>query len=244
MTIYGPDIYTEPEGDPDTLANLGPLRPMAGVWEGTKGSDQHPVVEGTEHNTFVEHYELQPIDRQTNGPQLFYGLRYHTHITKPGEAETFHDQVGYWLWEPAAQAVTFTLGIPRAQALLASGPATADATDFELTATLGSEVYGILSNPFLDQSFRTLSYRIHVTVNDDGTWSYEEEGVLQIPGREELFSHTDRNTLSRIGPAEVNPLARAARPPETATSSEENLGIGSLRPSDSGEPGQPGPQVK
>ena len=243
MTIYGPDIYTEPEGDPDTLANLGPLRPMAGVWEGTKGSDAHPVVEGTEHNTFVEHYDLQPIDRQTNGPQLFYGLRYHTHITKPGEAETFHDQVGYWLWEPAAEAVTLTLGIPRAQALLASGPAAADATDFELTATLGSEVYGILSNPFLDQSFRTLSYRIHVTVNDDGTWSYEEEGVLQIPGREELFSHTDRNTLSRIGRAEVNPLARAARRPETAPRGEENLGIGSLRPSDSGGPGQPGPQV-
>ena len=43
VSIYGPDIYTEPAGDPDTLANLGPLRPMAGVWEGTKGSDQHPV---------------------------------------------------------------------------------------------------------------------------------------------------------------------------------------------------------
>jgi hypothetical protein len=78
--------------------------------------------------------------------------------------------VGYWLWEPAANAVTLTLGIPRAQVLLASGPAEPDATEFELTATVGSEVYGILSNPFLDQAFRTLSYRIHVTVND-GTWS-------------------------------------------------------------------------
>jgi hypothetical protein len=210
MTIYGPDIYTEPDGDPDTLANLGPLHPMAGIWEGTKGSDKHPVLEGTEQNTFVEHYELHPIDRQTNGPQLFYGLRYHTHITKPGESETFHDQVGYWLWEPAAQAVTLTLGIPRAQVLLASGPAAADTTDFTLTATVGSEVHGILSNPFLDQSFRTLSYRIHVTVNDDGTWSYEEEGVLQIPGREGSVSHIDHNTLTRIGPPELNPLARAA----------------------------------
>ena len=57
---------------------------MAGVWEGVKGSDQHPVADGTEQNTFIEHYELHPIDAQTNGPQLFYGLRYHTHITKPG----------------------------------------------------------------------------------------------------------------------------------------------------------------
>ena len=118
---YGDDIYTEPIGDPDTLANLGPLGPMAGVWEGATGADQHPVAEGVEQDAYMEHYELQPIDLQTNGPQLFYGLRYHTHIVKPGEVETFHDQVGYWLWEPAAKAVTFTLGIPRGQALLAVG---------------------------------------------------------------------------------------------------------------------------
>ena len=230
VTIYGPDIYTEPEGDPDTLANLGPLRPMAGVWEGVKGADEHPVVEGTEKDTFVEHYELQPIDRQTNGPQLFYGLRYHTHITKPGDPETFHDQVGYWLFEPAAQAVTLTLGIPRAQVLLASGPAGPDATDFELTANVGSEVHGILSNPFLDRAFRTLSYRIHVTINSDGTWSYEEEGVLKIPGRDELYSHTDRNTLTRIGPPELNPLARAAQQAGGAdVDGSGSLGIGSLR---------------
>ncbi len=228
MTNYGPDIYTEPAGDPDTLANLGPLRPMAGIWEGTKGSDQHPVSEGTEENSFVEHYEAHPIDRQTNGPQLFYGLRYHTHITKPAESETFHDQVGYWLWEPAAQAVTLTLGIPRAQVLLASGPAAADATDFTLTATVGSEVHGILSNPFLDEAFRTLSYWIHVTINEDGTWSYEEEGVLQIPGRDEPFSHIDHNTLTRIGPPELNPLARAAGRPPTSDAAEGSLGIGSL----------------
>ena len=228
MTIYGADIYTEPDGDPDTLANLGPIRPMAGVWEGTKGADQHPVAEGTERNTFVEHYELQPIDRQTNGPQLFYGLRYHTHITKPGEAETFHDQVGYWLFEPAAETVTLTLGIPRAQVLLASGPAGPDATDVELRATVGSETYGILSNQFLDQAFRTLSYRIHVTINNDGTWSYEEEGVLQIPGRNEPFSHIDRNTLVRVGPPELNPLA-AGRDSGADVDDEGALRIGSLR---------------
>ncbi len=229
MTSYGPDIYTEPDGDPDTLRNLGPLSPLAGVWEGTKGSDQHPILEGVEQNSFVEHYELQPIDRQTNGPQLFYGLRYHTHITKPGETETFHDQVGYWLWEPATQSVTLTLGIPRAQVLLASGPAAPDATDFELKATLGSEVHGILSNPFLYEAFRTESYRVHVTVHDDGTWSYEEEGMLRIPGKEDLFSHIDRNTLTRIGPPELNPLAGAADQSTPASRRDTSLGIGSLR---------------
>jgi hypothetical protein len=110
---------------------------------------------------------------------------------------------------------------------LASGPAAPDATDFELKATLGSEVYGILSNPFLYESFRTVSYRIHVTVHENGTWSYEEEGMLQIPGRKDLFSHIDRNTLTRIEPPELNPLARAATRP--ASGGDGSLGIGSLR---------------
>ena len=114
--------------------------------------------------------------------------------------------------------------------LLASGPAVADATDFELTATLGSEVYGILSNPFLYESFRTRSYRIHVTVHDDRTWSYEEEGVLEIPDRDEPFSHIDRNTLTRVAPPTLNPLATEAllAAPDPGAGS---LGIGSLRAS-------------
>ncbi len=219
---YGADIYTEPLGDPDTLSNLGPLRPMAGTWEGAKGSDQHPVAEGTQHDVFVEHYELQPIDFQTNGPQLLYGMRYHTHILNPNEAATFHDQVGYWLWEPAACAVTLTLGIPRGQVLLASGPAEAGSKEFELTATVGSEVHGILSNPFLDRAFRTLSYRVRVTVNDDGTWSYEEEGLLDIPGNDEPFRHIDRNTLRRVAAPVPNPLAQVA-------ATDNSLGIGNLR---------------
>jgi hypothetical protein len=210
VALYSEDIYTEADGDPDTLANLGPLSPLAGTWEGVRGGDEHPVAEGTEHDTFVERYDLQPIDRQTNGPQLFYGLRYHTHIVKPGEVETFHDQVGYWLWEPAAKAVTLTLAIPRGQVLLASGPAAVDATDFELTAAVGSEVHGILSNPFLDQAFRTISFRIHVTVNADGTWAYEEETVMMLPGRDEPSRHIDRSTLTRIAPATPNPLAQTA----------------------------------
>jgi len=204
---YGEDIYTEPEASPDTLANLGPLAPMAGIWEGVKGTDVHPVVGGTEQDVFVEHYELQPIDPQTNGPQLFYGLRYHTHIVKPGEVETFHDQVGYWLWEPAAKMVTLSLTIPRAQVVLASGPATADATEFEVRATFGSAIRGIVSNPFLDRSFRTTSFRMRVVTGPDGTWSYEEETVLEIPGRDAPFSHLDHNSLSRIGPPTPNPLA-------------------------------------
>jgi hypothetical protein len=46
-----------------------------------------------------------------------------------------------------------------------------------------------------------------VTVHDDGTWSYESEGVLQIPGRDETFRHIDGNTLTRVAAPTPNPLA-------------------------------------
>jgi hypothetical protein len=205
------DIFTEPEPDVDTLANLGPLRALAGVWTGTGGLDVHPAADGTEDDAFVERFELQPTDPQTNGPQLYYGLRYHTRIVRPGEVETFHDQVGYWLWEPATGTILQTVAIPRGQTALAIGHAAPDATTFELVARRGSTVNGILSNPFLEHAFRTLEYRVRVTVHADGTWSYDEDTLLEVHGRPEPFHHTDRNTLTRIGPAVPNPLARTAR---------------------------------
>ncbi len=216
---YGSDIYTEAVRNDDTLANLGPLGRLAGIWSSGTGADVHPVGPGSdvtgpvvnsdEHNVFVERYELHPIDPQTNGPQLFYGLRYHTHIVKPGEVETFHDQVGYWLWEPAAGTVLHTLAIPRGQVILAMGAAAPNATEFEVSAAIGSETYGILSNTFLDRVFHTVSFRMRVTINEDGTWSYEEHTQMRIPDREALVDHIDRNTLKRIGEPTPNPLATA-----------------------------------
>jgi hypothetical protein len=202
------DIYTEPSDiDPDTLANLGPLRGMAGVWESDAGDDVHPVVGGTEEQRYIERIELQPIDPQTNGPQLFYGLRYHTHIVKPGLVETFHDQVGYWLWEPATQAVVLMLAIPRAQVAMAGGTAKPDATEFELRAERGSTTFGICSGPFLDRAFLTREFTIRVTIHPDGRWSYDEDALLVMPGREP-FHHRDRNTLKRVAAPTPNPLAR------------------------------------
>src|SRR5215471_21613141 len=173
---YGSDIYTEADAHPDTIANLGPLRPLAGIWTSATGADAHPVgpgsditgevIDNDEHNVFVERYELHPTDPQTNGPQLFYGLRYHTHIVKPGEVETFHDQVGYWLWEPIARTIVHTIAIPRGQVALVAGTVEPDATEFEVSATAGAEVYGILSNPFLERAFKTVEYRIKVTIGD------------------------------------------------------------------------------
>ena len=209
MTEFPADIFTEPSDvDPDTLRNLGPLQRMAGIWEGAKGEDVNPGPDGTSRQAYLERIELQPIDPQTNGPQLFYGLHYLTRVVKPDDPETYHHQIGYWLWEPATGTVIQTLAIPRAQVALAMGKANADSTRFELTATRGATSYGICSTPFLEYGFRTDSYRIVVTFNPDGTWSYDEDTVLTVRGRPEPFHHTDRNTLTRIAAPTPNPLAR------------------------------------
>ena len=83
------DIFDEPDIDPDTIANLGPLRRLAGIWEGKRGHDINPKGDGPEHREYYERIELQPIDAQPNGPQLFYGLRYHVHITRPKNRSRF-----------------------------------------------------------------------------------------------------------------------------------------------------------
>jgi hypothetical protein len=204
------DIFTEPEHiDPDTLANLGPLRRMAGIWEGVRGLDINPKAAGPERARFTEHIDLQPIDPQANGPQLFYGLRYHTHILKPGEATTYHDQVGYWLWEPRTGLILQTLAIPRGQVALASGYATPDTPRFRVSARRGETESGICSTTFLESAFRTTSYEIQVTFNPDGSWSYYEDTVLSVRGQAEPFHHEDRNTLTKVAEPRPNPLALA-----------------------------------
>ncbi|HTC15168.1 MAG TPA: heme-binding beta-barrel domain-containing protein [Steroidobacteraceae bacterium] len=202
------DIFTEPDSDPDTLNNLGPLRRLAGIWEsrGGGGLDINPKAAGPEHKQFSERIELQPIDAQPNGPQLFYGLRYHTRILATDEQATFHDQTGYWLWEPRTGLVLQTLSIPRGQVAIAAGQATADAQQLVLTAKRGDPGYGICSNAFLEYAFRTESYRIQVSFNADGSWSYVLETVLLVRGRSEPFVHRDTNTLVKVAEPTPNPL--------------------------------------
>lgn len=209
MSNYPADIYTEPTGiDVNTLNNLGPLRAMAGVWQGTRGLDVKPKADGPRKQAFVERMELQPVDPVTNGPQLLYGLRYYTHVTKPDQVKTYHEQVGYWLWEPATGTIIHTLAIPRGMIAMASGTASADATSFELVAKRESDTWGIASNPFLEYAFNTVEFRIKVTINPDGSWMYDEDTVMMIRGKDEPFHHTDRNLLTKIAEPTPNPLAR------------------------------------
>jgi hypothetical protein len=208
MDAFPEDIFSEPEVAPDTLANLGPLRRLAGEWQGLKGVDVNPKADGPERRVFIEHMRFEPIDGQTNGPQLFYGLRYHTHINTPEEDIAFHDQVGHWLWEPATGLVLQTLSIPRGQVAIAAGHAAEGDDKLVLTAERGQAEYGICSTAFLEHAFRTDRYKIEVAFHPDGTWSYVQETTLIVRGESAPFIHRDHNRLARTKEPLPNPWAR------------------------------------
>lgn len=205
--VYPSDIYTEsPAAEPDTLSNLGPLRSMAGTWKGLTGTDVNPKADGPEHNGYSETIEMTVIDRQLNGPQLFYGLRYHQFINNPEEEATFHDQVGYFLWEPETKTIIQTLAIPRGQIAMAIGTAEPNAKEFELIAKRGSVVNGICSNPFLEEAFRTPEFRCKIKILSEDSWTYEYTTVLEPRGDSSPFNHIDQNTLVRVSSPQPNPL--------------------------------------
>ncbi|WP_374393055.1 FABP family protein [Sphingopyxis sp.] len=206
------DIFTEPEDvDPETLNNLGPLRRLAGIWEGQRGVDVNPKADGPETRKYYERIEMQPIDPQANGPQFFYGLRYHVHINTREEDITFHDQVGYWLYEAATGLILQTLAIPRGQIAIAAGHAKPGDRKLVLKAERGQTEYGICSTTFLDLAFRTDSYQLTVDFHDDGSWSYVSDTMLMVKGRDEPFLHRDHNRLSKIGEPDLNPWAKIAK---------------------------------
>ena len=210
MTNIPDDIYTEPEDfSPDTLANLGPLRALAGEWRSDEGVDINPKEGGPERRRFRERIVMEPIDPQPNGPQLLYGLRYHVHVNTPEEAITFHDQVGYWLWEPATGLIMQSIAIPRGQVVLAGGTARPGDKRISVEARHGDTRFGICSTTFLEQAFRTDYYRIDIAFNEDGSWTYVTRTDLAIRGKTPAFDHRDTNTLRRVSEPRPNPLMGA-----------------------------------
>ena len=95
--------------------------------------------------------------------------------------------------------IVHSLTIPRGQTALAIGHAKAKDREFELVAKRGSTENGICSNPFLEHAFRTDEFRIRVGSTTMAPGPTSRTTILKIHGRDRLFHHKDRNTLSQIG---------------------------------------------
>ena len=89
--------------------------------------------------------------------------------------------------------------VPRGVLVNAGGYVEEDSKNFRLEAELGSHTYGVLSNRYLDDSYKTKRYSLDLTINPDGTFSYSEDTELWIPVKQEIVHHTFENILSRLG---------------------------------------------
>jgi len=180
------------------IEHLGPLAPLAGTWEGDKGIDVSRVQSQETETRFREKAVFVPLGPVKNGPQVLYGLRYSTTAWRLNEDDPFHEEVGYWLWDKDRKQVLRCFIVPRGVLINAGGDAEVDSTKFHLSAEAGSETYGILSNKYLDETYKTKKYLLDVTIQGDGKFSYKEDTQLWIPVNEAIFHHKDENTLEKV----------------------------------------------
>jgi len=194
------DVFNKPTSvDEGVVQNLGPLTTLVGTWEGDDGVDISPSKTGPVETKFRERITFEPMGPVVNGPQVLYGLRYATMAWPLGQENPFHEEVGYWLWDVHSQHVMRCFIVPRGVTVQAGGLADPKATMFEMAAEVGSDTFGITSNPFLDQAFKTVYFKVTVTIHDHNRFSYSEDTQLKIHGRADVFHHTDQNTLVRSG---------------------------------------------
>ncbi len=183
----------------ELLPKLGPLAALAGIWEGDHGTDIAPSDDrGTEENLYRERISFVPFGPVNNHEQELYGLKYSTMAWRTTEEAAFHEDTGFWLWDAKAKQVMRCFVIPRGISVIAGGTVAPDAKGFKLVAESGSETYGICSNLFLDREFKTVRYEITVTVHSETEISYSQDSQLKMPGRDQLFHHTDTNRLKRV----------------------------------------------
>ncbi|MEY2471157.1 MAG: hypothetical protein QOK28_486 [Actinomycetota bacterium] len=181
----------------------GPLDALAGDWEGTGGldtaySNEKREVVGTPYR---EKLSMKPFGPVQNGAQCLYGLDYKTAMWRDSEENPFHTEVGYWLWDAATGEIMRGFVVPRGITILAGGTCDADAKQFSMGAKLNAtNGYSIGENIYLGQKASTKSYEVTVSINDDGSWSYQESTILEMAAMDNTeFAHTDTNTLKRVG---------------------------------------------
>lgn len=182
--------------------SYGPLAFLIGKWssgEDWKGENVAPAPDrSTENTNFKQVMTFEAAGDVNNHEQKLFVLRYSTMAWEEGMDEPFHEEVGYWIWDADNKQVMKSFIVPRGISVNAGGTTTADTKNFKVEANVGSETYGVCSNLFLDQEFKTVNYSIEVKQLDENTFSYDEDTQIKMKGRDEIFHHTEKNTLKRL----------------------------------------------
>lgn len=176
--------------------DYGPLAVLIGAWRGDQGMDVAPEPDNDEYNPYFETLIFEAAGDVTNAEeQILSVVRYHQEVSRISTGKVFHDQVGYWLWDPATQQVMQTLAIPRGVTLLAGGTAKVKGKTTVLHVKAGDDDWQIIQSPFMQEKARTLSFN-HVMKIEGDRLFYQETTLLDIYGKRN-YEHTDQNTLKR-----------------------------------------------
>jgi len=182
--------------------NYGPLAALVGTWRGDKGVDRAPEPDGEERNPYYETIRFETAGDVTNAEQQTLSVvRYHQVVSRKSNDKVFHDQVGYWLWDPADDTIVETFTIPRGVAVVAGGklgePADlAQELVFEVAADANSPEFGIVQAPFMFKQAKTTAFTHSLTVKGD-EMRYTESTILDIYDKTS-YDHKDVNTLRRV----------------------------------------------
>ena len=181
--------------------NYGPLATLVGTWQGDKGVDIAPEPDGDERNPFYETIVFEAAGDVTNAEkQVLSIVRYHQVVTRESNDEVFHDQVGYWLWDPSDDTIVECFTIPRGVAVVAGGkaaqPAVGDKVVLDVAAREGDQEFGISQAAFMFQQARTTGFTHTLTVDGDAM-EYTQSTILDIYDKRS-YDHKDVSTLARV----------------------------------------------
>lgn len=181
--------------------DYGPLEHLVGTWTGDKGMDVSPAPDGQTEDPYFETITIVDAGNLQNGKQQSLSMvRYLQVVSRKSDGGVFHDQTGYWMWDPETNVIMQSVAIPRGLTLVAGGHVAAEYSadagipfTVEASDAAGSE-WLISQSPFLKAKARTTHYAATFTVTGDQL-HYNQTTSLEIYGRS--FDHTDTNTLTR-----------------------------------------------
>lgn len=199
--------------------SLGPFTPLGDLevanYDGIAGFDSsfdNQRAQLRENDGFRESWSFFPIDdRVVNASQELVGLSYTrdswrrvgTDDELAFEEKPLHSETGYLLWDEEHGQAYRVIAMPRGVSVLAvARGVTADSTEleFDTEPTEDDAVgAGILSNPLLAKSVRTVRFTSTMTIGDDGAcFSYEDTAEQVRADTDAPIVHTDSNTLDRV----------------------------------------------
>jgi len=184
------------------IESVSPLNALIGTWRGDQGTDLAPRPVEDEDNPYFETLTFKAVDIEIENAetQELVAVRYHQVVTEKESGDVSHDELGYWIWNKAENAIMLVFSIPRGVSVVAEGSLeklNGNEKGIILKVSAGLDVpnAGIVQSAFMSQNAKTTAFVREMTMSGD-TLSYFQETTLKIYSK--TFAHADKNILRRV----------------------------------------------